>query len=468
MTAVPPPVEVPPALVRKYDRPGPRYTSYPPVPVWDRGFDDGAFRAALAAASRAAASPLACYVHLPFCRHRCLFCACNVVITRRADVVAVYLRRLEAEIGRVAALLGDRRRVAGLHWGGGTPTHLSCSQIERLHSALAKAFDLEPGGEASVEVHPPVTTREQLALLRRLGFDRVSLGVQDLDRGVQALVERWQTVEQTERVLRWSRELAFSSVNFDLIYGLPGQSLDTWNFTLGEVERLRPDRLAIYSYAKVPWLKPHQRRIQEERLPAPPLKMELFRTARRRLLASGYVEIGFDHFALPSDDLARAAGDGRLYRSFMGYTARPAPESVGVGLSAISEIGGCYAQLSSKLNRWSDAVDAGAFAVERGWVLTPEDRVRKLLIERLLCNMEVSFGEIEGHSGRPFREEFACAWERLEEMERDGLVERRADSLRITPLGRTFARNVAMLFDAYLPALEESSGPRHPTFSRTV
>lgn len=450
-------------LVAKYDRPGPRYTSYPTVPVWSHDFGQEEWRAALARANDRAGESLAVYVHLPFCGHRCLFCACNVVITRRRDVVEAYLSRLQREIALTAPLLADRRRLTGVHWGGGTPTHLDCGQMERVWGMLTEHFEVAPEAELSIEVHPPVTTREQLQLLRRLGFNRISLGVQDLDAGVQELIERWQTVEQTERLTEHARELGFHSVNFDLIYGLPGQTMETWDYTLDEVIRMRPDRLAIYSYARVPWIKPHQKRMEEERLPAPELKFRLFREARRRLLEAGWVEIGMDHFALPEDELARAVGERRLYRNFMGYTVKPARDYIGFGLSSISEIGDAFAQNHGKLNRYNQAVDAGRFPVERGHVLTRDDRVRKLIIERLMCNLWLDLREVEAVSGRPFREVFAAQWEALAEMEADGLVVRGDDYLQVTSLGRTLVRNVAMLFDAYLDPEAE-----RPIFSRTV
>ncbi|HEX9793740.1 MAG TPA: oxygen-independent coproporphyrinogen III oxidase [Planctomycetota bacterium] len=456
--------EISPELVAKYDRPGPRYTSYPTVPAWSEAFGPEDFERQLDAANERRDDSLALYLHLPFCAHRCLFCGCNVVITSRHDVVEEYLARLFREIEHAAECLPDRRRLTGLHWGGGTPTHLDCEQIERVHGKVAQHFAIEPDGEIAIEVHPPETTREQLETLRRLGFNRISLGVQDLDTEVQQVIERWQTVEQTERLLDWSRELGFRSVNFDLIYGLPAQTPDTWELTLRETLRMRPDRLAIYSYAHVPWIKPHQNRMPGDRLPDAETKMALFRHARRRLLDGGYVEIGMDHFALPQDELARAVSDRRLYRNFMGYTVRPAADFLGLGASAISEVGHAFAQNSGKLNRWSEAVDAGRFGTERGFRLSLDDRVRKLVIERLMCNLQVRFEEVEALAGAPFREIFAAQWAQLAEFEADGLVERGEHDLTITSLGRTLIRNVAMLFDAHLP----DPGGDQPIFSRTV
>jgi len=461
----PPSADLPRELVEKYDRAGPRYTSYPTAPVWSDDFGRADWEQALATADAAGADePIAVYVHLPFCKQRCLFCACNVVIGRRDDVVVDYLDRLEKEIVRTAERLTHRRRVSGLHWGGGTPTHLDVEQIERVWNVLGAHFELLPDAELSIEVHPPVTTREQMETLARLGFNRISFGVQDLDSEVQKQINRHQTVEQTERMLTWARELGMRSVNFDLIYGLPGQSPETWDYTLDEVLRLRPDRLAIYSYAHVPWLHPHQDRMDQSLLPEPTVKLELLRTAGRRLAdEAGYREIGFDHFALPEDELARAVDEHRLYRSFMGYTVKPAADYLGFGASAISEVGNAFIQNHAKLNRWNDLVDAGEPPIHRGHALTLDDRVRKLVIERLMCNQVVRFDEVEALTGAPFLETFAAQWQALEEMESDGLVARQDDRLEITPRGRNLLRNVCMLFDAYLPDQEQEG-----RFSRTV
>jgi oxygen-independent coproporphyrinogen-3 oxidase len=456
--------EVPAELVAKYDTSGPRYTSYPTAPVWTDAFGDAEWDAALVEANTHVDETLALYVHLPFCKERCLFCACNVVITQRDDVLQSYLKRLRQEIATIASKLPDRRKVSGIHWGGGTPTHLSPADIESVWDCLMEHFELVPDAEVSIEVHPPVTTRDQMETLARLGFNRVSFGVQDLDPGVQDMINRHQSLEQTENVLTWARELGFNSVNFDLIYGLPGQTLDTWNYTLDQVARLLPDRLAIYSYAHVPWLHPHQTRMPEDQLPSPDLKLELLRTASRRLEAeAGYEEIGFDHFALPTDELATAVKDRKLYRNFMGYTVKPARDYIGFGMTAISEVGNAFAQNHSKLNRWNEAVDSGHCAVHKGHSLSLEDRVRKLVIERLMCNQQITFEEAEAVSGQPFREQFASQWKSLEDFEADGLVVRGESDLTVTKLGRNFLRNICMLFDSYL---EEQL--KEGRFSKTV
>ncbi len=456
--------EAPAELVAKYDRSGPRYTSYPTAPVWTDAFGAEQWVSALRLADERADEPIAIYVHLPFCQKRCLFCACNVVITKREDIVEEYLERLFREIERTAAEMPKRRQLSGLHWGGGTPTHLTSEQITRLFRKLEEHWTILPDAELSIEVHPPVTSREQLETLRGLGFNRISFGVQDMDGEVQELIGRDQTMDQTEGTLAVCRELGFSSVNFDLVYGLPGQTAETWDFTLDNVLRLQPDRLAIYSYAHVPWLHSHQKRMPMERLPEPELKLELLRTASRRLCGEGdYAEIGFDHFALKKDELARAVDEKRLYRNFMGYTVRPASDYLGFGVTAISEVGSAFAQTHGKLNRWNEAIDDQDFAVARGHALSLDDRVRKLIIERVMCNQWLGFDEVEALAGQPFAEMFAEQWAALAEMERDGLVERGERHLAVTELGRLFMRNICMLFDAYLPDQEKDG-----RFSRTV
>jgi oxygen-independent coproporphyrinogen III oxidase len=456
-------LDVPQKLVQKYDQIGPRYTSYPTAPVWRDDFGSEGLLDALGRANQNKNAPLGIYVHIPFCQHRCLFCACNVIIGRREDIVEDYLNRLEKEIDDVAECLTTRRQVSAMHWGGGTPTHLNPEQLQRLAGMIRKHFEILPDAEVSIEVHPPVTTRAQIQTLSDLGFRRVSLGVQDLDWGVQQLIERNQSLTQTEHMLNTARQLGFESVNFDLIYGLPGQTIQTWDYSLDEVLRMRPDRLAIYSYAHVPWLHAHQQRIAADTLPGPEQKLHMIRRSKERLAGDGgYTQIGFDHFAVPEDSLAQAMQEHRLYRNFMGYTVKPGADYIGFGVSAISEIGGSFIQNHAKLNRWNKANDAGEFAVHRGLQLSADDHLRKTIIERLMCNLWLDLDEVEQLSETPFLETFSEAWAALADMENDGLVIRGARHLQVTPLGRTFLRNICMLFDAYLP---DQQGQR---FSRTV
>jgi oxygen-independent coproporphyrinogen-3 oxidase len=452
------------ALLPAYDRPGPRYTSYPTVPAWSERYGPGDFRRDLGA--RDPEGPLSLYVHVPFCRSLCHFCACNRVITRDADLPARWLGALEREVGLLRALLAGSPRVVQLHWGGGTPTHLAPGQIERVHGALAAAFHFADDAEQSIEVDPRVTTPEQVETLRRLGFRRISLGVQDVDPRVQEAVHRLQPVEQTAALVRLAREAGFASVGFDLIYGLPYQTEASFARSLDALLALVPDRIALYSYAHVTWVAKQQRGFERKDLPDARTKLRIFVLALRRFLAAGYVHVGMDHFARPDDELARALGAGSLRRNFMGYTTRAGVELLGFGPSAISELDASYAQSLRDLEPWQAAVGAGSPATFRGHRLSDDDRARRFVITRVMCQGEVRAGEFEGAFGEAFARRFSRELEALRGMARDGLVELAADgSLRVTATGRLLVRNVAMVFDAYLPAQERGE---RPIFSRTV
>lgn len=456
-------IDVTPELLIRHDKPGPRYTSYPTAPEWHDGFGEADYRRALTDASRRPDEPLSAYVHIPFCHERCIYCGCNVVVTEKAGVADVYLDYLDRELGLASEALGDRKRVAQLHWGGGTPTYLDVKQIRRLFKSIARNFRLDAGAEIALEVDPRVTTREQLFALRDLGFNRVSMGVQDLDLAVQRAITRYQTEADTVGVYEWSREAGFEGINFDLVYGLPYQSSESWQDTVKSVIRLRPDRLAVYSYAHVPWIRPHQKWIPEEALPLGRDKYELFATARRLLLAAGYQAIGMDHFALPQDELAAAKSSRRLHRNFMGYTVVPAAEMIGFGTSSIGEIGGCYAQNHVKLSRYYEALDLGCLPTARGFALTDDDLIRRFVIRRLMCDFYVDTAQIESRFGIRFDEYFTEEESRLQEFYDSGFVTRENGNLQVLPLGQVFIRNVAMVFDAYL---RKPQG--HKQFSRTV
>jgi oxygen-independent coproporphyrinogen-3 oxidase len=397
-------------------------------------------------------------VHVPFCRELCLYCGCNVVIAQSAGAADPYLEDLAREMDLAAARLGRRRGVRRLHLGGGTPTFLEKRQLARLWCTVADRFALLPGAELAIEIDPVVTRHEQLALLRTLGFNRLSMGVQDFDPAVQAAVNRRQGMEPTRDLLGQARALGFASVNFDLIYGLPHQSEASWQRTLDLVVEMRPDRIAAFSYAHVPEARPHQRKIPAEALPRGAAKLALFRLAHSSFVAAGYRPIGMDHFALPGDDLAQAAARGELARDFQGYTTRAASGmgTVAFGLSAIGDIAGVYAQSYRSLMRYRQRLAQGRLPVERGIRLTPDDRRRRAVITELMCNFRVDLGP-DG------RRDFGRELEGLRPLEREGIVEVAGSEVAVTPLGRLFVRNVAMVFDARLRAREET-----PVFSRTV
>jgi oxygen-independent coproporphyrinogen-3 oxidase len=451
-------------LLAKYDRPGPRYTSYPTAVEFDDGFGPEDYESKLAEAASAKDEPLSLYVHLPFCHERCTFCGCNVIITRKHEPSDRYLRLLHEEIRMVAERLGDRRGVVQYHWGGGTPTYQSVSEMAALQDVFQRNFDLLPGAEAAIEVDPRVTSDEQLAALRDMGFNRLSMGVQDFRPEVQEAINRGQTLEETERLFEKARELGYLSINIDLVYGLPLQVPDTFRETLAEVIRLRPDRVACYSFAHIPWIRGNQRRIHPEDLPEATVKLELFGVAMEEFLSGGYEQIGMDHFALPDDELAVAARERTLHRNFMGYTVKPATDMIGVGVSSIGDLRGAYAQNTKKLSAYQRAIEAGRMPIERGCELGPDDVIRRDVITRLMCNFHLDKRQIEHRHDIDFDAYFATELAALDEPAEHGFVTIDDDTIEVVGAGRLFIRNVCMIFDAYLAA---KTGSR-PMFSRTV
>lgn len=452
-------------LLRRYDRPGPRYTSYPTAVEFHEGFDEAAYRDRLAEAARATDDPLSLYLHLPFCRERCTFCGCMVVITQKPEVSEKYLAYLHREVAMLAEALGRRRRVVQYHWGGGTPTYLTVPQMAALHAEVTRHFQLEPGAEIAIEVDPRVTSFEQLALLRELGFNRLSLGVQDMTPEVQEAIGRIQPEAVTRAIYDEARRLGFASINIDLIYGLPLQTRESFGQTIDAVIALGPDRVAAYSYAHVPWVRAHQKGIEVELLPTGDRKLELFAEAMDRFLAAGYQQIGMDHFALPGDELARAAARGQLHRNFMGYTTRPAADMVGAGLSAIGDVAGAFAQNVKKLSTYYAALDAGRFPIERGYRLNADDHVRRHVIMQLMCSFGIDYAAFEQRTGLRFPEYFAPELEALAAGPiADGLITADGRGLALTATGKLLVRNVCMLVDRHLR--ERSTAA--PLFSRTV
>lgn len=460
-----PSFEVTVDLLRQYDRPGPRYTSYPTAVEFNDSFDEAAFRDRLADAASSPDDPLSLYLHLPFCEERCTFCGCMVIITKKREVAAHYLDYLHREIGMLAGALNGRRRVVQYHWGGGTPTYLATRQMAALHETVTQHFDIQPGAEVAIEIDPRVTTVEQLELLRQMGFNRLSLGVQDFTPAVQQAVNRIQPEQQTRALFDRARELGFTSINIDLIYGLPLQTRTTFGRAVDTVAAMRPDRVAVYSFAHVPWIRGNQKKLNPSDLPAAEQKIELFVEATTRFRRAGYAQIGMDHFALPGDELARASAAGVLHRNFMGYTTKPATDMVGAGVSAIGDVRGAFAQNVKKLSTYYAALDAGRFPIERGYRLDADDRLRRHVITELMCNFRVSRQDVERRFDVGFTPYFAREIEELAAgPASDGFVRIHPDGVDVTPLGRLFVRNVAMIFDRHL---RTKSGDR-PIFSRTI
>ncbi len=453
------------AQILRFSGPGPRYTSYPTVPAWSEAVGAAEAEQALRRAAEQADEPLSLYVHLPFCSRLCLFCGCTVEITHRADRVERYLDALEREIAAVAALLGQRRRVSQLHWGGGTPTHLSVAQIRRVHGALAAHFRFEPGAEISIEVHPHVTTFEQVDVLTELGFARFSMGVQDTDPTVQAVIHRDQSIAETAALVAHCRARGVESVNLDLMYGLPEQNERTFARTLDDVAAIRPDRLAIYGYAHVPWMKPFQRALESHNLPDAAQRARLFALAVARLSADGYELLGLDHFALPEDTLVRALHEGRLSRNFQGYTDQRAEEMVSFGMSAIGDVGGAFLQNAREAASYEERIEAGRLATVKGMVRSPEDDLRRAVIQDLMCRMRLDLEELGARFGRcDLVAHFAPEWERLAPLAAEGLCALGPGTVEVLPTGRLFLRHMAMVFDQYLTHGTETK----PRFSQTV
>jgi oxygen-independent coproporphyrinogen-3 oxidase len=455
-----------PALIRRYDRPGPRYTSYPTAVEFHEGFGHAEYAARLDAAAAGRTDALSLYVHIPFCESRCAYCGCAVVATKKRDVAATYLDYLTREITMLAAQLGGRRRVVQYHWGGGTPTYLTPVQIARLDAVVRRHFDIDAEAEQAIEIDPRVTTREQLTVLRRLGFNRLSFGVQDFSDAVQQAIHRHQSETETRVLYSFARKLGFASINFDLVYGLPRQTVSSFARTLTSVTGMLPERIAVYSYAHVPWLRPNQKVIDPLELPDADTKRALLASAVDAFSFRGYESIGMDHFALPGDDLAVAARERRLHRNFMGYTTRPASDSVAVGVSAIGDVHGAFAQNHKTLARYYQAIDAGHFPIERGYALTTDDRVRRHVITQLMCNFHLDLNDVRARFDVVPAEYFAPELAALRAPDgpvSDGLLEIGPDALTVTPRGRLFVRNICMAFDRYLGAHEG-----RPVFSRTI
>ncbi len=453
----------PPELIRKYDRPGPRYTSYPTAPEWSDAFKADRWLEHLARAD-GEGGPLSVYVHLPFCVEMCRFCGCNVVATHDRSRADAYLDVLEKEVALVAARLPRRREVSQLHWGGGTPTFLDPRQLERCHAILARSFRFTPDAEKAIEVDPAVTTCAQIETLAGLGFNRISMGVQDFDPKVQETVGRIQSEKETADLVEAARRNGFKGVNLDLIYGLPHQTEASWARTLERILAIHPDRMAVFGFAYVPWAKPHQRLLPESALPGSEQRVALFLAAVERFTQAGYRLIGLDHFALEADELARAQREGYLTRNFQGYTVRPAADTVAFGMSAISDLGGAYAQSSHRLKEWGDLVEGGVLPVERGASVTDDDVLRRFVINRVMCLLRLDLREVARRFGDAARSEIEASLRRgLEELTADGLVTFDGDVLHVMPLGQLLVRNVAMLFDAYLGR----QGAKRQ-FSRTV
>jgi oxygen-independent coproporphyrinogen-3 oxidase len=436
------------AFLSRYNRPGPRYTSYPTAPVWNDSFGPADLEKVHAQAEDAK-SPVSLYMHIPFCESLCLFCACNVIIQKNKAVSPPYLEILKREITSVSRSVSKDRPVVQFEWGGGTPTYLTPPQIEDLFGFTRDHFRFSPDAEIGIEVDPRVTSRDHLETLRKLGFNRLSMGIQDFHPLVQKTINRVQPYELTAALIQCARDLGFNSVNVDLIYGLPYQTADTFAHTVDQILTLTPDRVALFSYAHVPWLKKQQNSF-EGHLPEGMQKFEIFRTGLLKFLEAGYLYVGMDHFAKPGDELAVSQQNRTLHRNFQGYTTKAGADLYGMGITAISGIQNAYAQNQRDIPTWEKAVNERGIATMRGYHLSEDDRLRRTVISRLLCHTIVLKEEISQEFGIDFDRYFAEELTRLEPFREDGLIVLDPNEIRTTPLGRIFIRNAAMLFDPYL------------------
>jgi oxygen-independent coproporphyrinogen-3 oxidase len=450
-------------FVNRYNRPGPRYTSYPTAPVWVDTFGPKEFEAAIDAANRRR-SPVSLYMHLPFCESLCLFCACNVVIRKDKSVTPPYLSVLKKEIDRMAEGVSRDRQVVQFHWGGGTPTYLSPEQIEDLFTSTRERFTFAPDAEIGIEVDPRVTTRAHMETVRKMGFNRLSMGIQDFKEDVQKAVHRIQPYEVTRDLIAIARDLGFDSINVDLIYGLPYQTAESFAHTIEQIVSLSPDRIAMFSYAHVPWLKKQQGSFVAH-LPEGMKKFDIFRSGLLKFLEAGYLYIGMDHFAKANDELAVSQRNRTLHRNFQGYTTKAGADLYGMGITAISGVQDTYAQNYRDIPSWEKAVEERGLATMRGYRLSEDDVIRREVISRLLCHTVIVKDEISNRFGINFDEYFAPELDRLKTPQEDGLVVMNDKEIRAAWLGRIFIRNLAMVFDPYLEKQQLAS---RPLFSKTL
>ncbi len=440
-----------PQIIRRFDVSGPRYTSYPTADRFVEAFDAEAYRLWLGKRTIGGIGrPLSLYVHIPFCNTICYYCACNKIITKDHGRSAKYIKYLGKELAMQAAALDGTHEVVQLHWGGGTPTFLSHDEMKRLMELTQQHFTLLPNGEYSIEIDPRKVDRETVKLLSELGFNRMSVGVQDFEPAVQRAVNRIQTLDETRVVIDAAREFGFKSVSVDLIYGLPHQNIISFNHTLDEVIKLSPDRLSIYNYAHLPNLAKPQRRINESDLPTPDAKLQILQTAIRRLTDASYVFIGMDHFAKPDDELTVAQRQGRLHRNFQGYSTHAEADLMAFGVSSIGKVGPTYAQNYRTLDEYYDSLDRGVLPVMRGLELTADDLLRRSIIQALMCHFELSIESIEIAHLIDFKSYFAAELADLREMEQAGLLKIEDQWITVLPAGRMLVRVIAMAFDKYL------------------
>jgi len=446
-----PKLEFDPELINRYDKAGPRYTSYPTANQFtaEFGIDDYRQQVEL---SNQARGPLSLYFHIPFCDTVCFYCGCNKIVTKNRQRAQPYLDHLYKEMQMQAALYDTTRSVDQLHWGGGTPTFISHAQMRELMQKTREYFNLrtDDHGEYSIEIDPREANAETISLLRELGFNRISLGVQDFTPAVQKAVNRIQSVQETEEVIVAARAQNFHSVSVDLIYGLPLQTVESFHETLQTVIALSPDRLSVFNYAHLPDLFKTQRQINAQDIPTPQVKLAILQDCIDTLTRAGYVYIGMDHFAKPDDELARAQAQHTLYRNFQGYSTHAECDLIGIGVTSIGMVHDCYSQNERSMDAYTARIDAGELPVMRGIVLDDDDRLRREVITRLICHFDLAIDDIESRYNINFTEYFSDALPQLETMQSDGLLSYDTTSIRVSAKGSLLIRNICMLFDKYL------------------
>lgn len=454
-------IEITAEDVKAFERAGPRYTSYPTVPVWTAEVRETQYLEHLKTLTDS--NELSLYIHLPFCKKLCHFCACNKIIDPEKRLADDYFKLLFQEIDLVSSHLNSKPSVIQLHYGGGTPTYNTPEELVSLTNKLKSQFRFMDSAELSLEANPVVTTREHLEALSRVGFNRISFGVQDFDPKVQEIINRNQSFEETFQLAETARELGFESVNVDMIYGLPLQSIATISDTVEKIEKIKPDRIAFYSFAKVPWKQPFQRKFKDEDLPEGLNKVNLYLHARKMLEQIGYQAVGMDHFALENDSLLKAQKAGKLHRNFMGYTTHPQAQMIGIGISSISMLDSIYVQNHRQLSQYKKCIENSELPVDRGIVLQGDDKLRRQVIMQLMCNFHLNWNEIENEFSISAKEVFKNEMEELKKFEEMNLLQMADDSVQVLPRGQVLVRNIAMTFDRYLDKNEKAQ-----RFSQTI
>ncbi|MDP2362768.1 MAG: oxygen-independent coproporphyrinogen III oxidase [Ignavibacteria bacterium] len=449
---------------KKYDKPGPRYTSYPTAPQFSESFTHEDYLNEIVKTNYGENLPdLSLYFHLPYCDTLCYFCGCNMIITRNRDRIKEYIKYLKKEIDLTRTYLLTDRKVAQHHWGGGTPTHLNPDEINELAAYINQSFNFKDNAEVSCEIDPRELTKAHLEALRNNGFNRISMGVQDFDEKVQKAVNRIQPEDITRQAIQWIRELGYQSINLDLIYGLPFQTVEGFAKTVDKIIDVNPDRIAVFNYAHVPWMKKHMALIHPEDIPAAEIKLEILKMTIEKLTSAGYDFIGMDHFAKPDDELSVAMREKKLYRNFQGYSTNAGADLYAMGITSISQLKNVYAQNYKTEKEYYSALDNEKLPTAKGYQLTEDDHLRREVIMKLMCNFELDYKPIEEQFNIDFKKYFAWGLNNLKEMEADDLVEISDNGFKVKNMGRMLIRNIAINFDGYIERKEDKA-----KYSRTV